>query len=724
MLPPPNQDEYPENDGFEVDISDLVKKLISIVRQNILLIAGIVLGAIVVGGILTLLITPKYQASSHILIENQADQIIEGGDLQEAITSNEVERFLQTQLGIIKSRALTATVIESAKLDTDPSFFEAFGSEMPVEVEEPGQKLDVVRKNAAIDLLLENLYVAIPTDSRIASVTVTSRNPELSAKLANVYAERFIEYNLNQKYDSSSYARKFLGDQLQEARNKLTQSEEELNRYARFAGLIRITDDEKNGGGQSTVSVTNSQLMQVNAAAAQATAERIAAQDRWRTIANQPPLTLGVVNSNNAIMQLLAQKATAESELADERSRHQDGFTTVKAKRAKIAELDRRIDSIANSIKQSAKLSYEAAVKQEETLGQRVEELREEALKEQDRGVQYSVLKRIADTNRTLYESLLSRYNQLNASAGASSNNITIVDRAVVPLKPSSPNLLLNLFLALVAGLGLAAAIVTLRELLDDAIHSPTDVEKKLGLPLLGLIPKSSQNQIETELANSRSSLSEAFRSLVTNLGYSTANGLPEVLMITSSGEGEGKSTTASSIAMDIARLGKRTLLVDADMRRPTLHRIMDDRSQSGLTDILTGQKTLSEVVHGSKSIDTLDYVSALPIPPNPSIILAGDNLTRFIQEARSKYDVVVLDCPPLLGLSDVPLVVKHVDGVLFVIDASSFHRGAVKSAMRRLSMSNANMLGVVLNRFAPKSGSDEDAYYGYKYYNYGHDQG
>lgn len=711
--------EYPEGDMAGLDLAQFFKTLIRIVRRNVLLICAIVAGTVVVGAVLTLLMTPTYKSSARVLIEDQADQIIEGSDLQKVPAASDTDRFLQTQMGIIESRSLARNVVKSGRYDRSPEFFDALGEKMPEEQDAEGRKIEDVRADQAVEALMNSLSVELPLNSRIATITIKSRSPELAAKLANLYAERYIEYNLNQKYQSSAYARRFLSDQLEEARAKLAQSERDLNQYARAAGLIRITGEGQGGRQESALSVTNNALLQLADAASKATADRIAAQERWLTVSNQPPLTVPEVNSNQSIMQLLGDKAKIEGELADEQSRHLEGYSTIKAKRAEIAELDRRINVIANSIRKSTQLEYQSATEREKSLTERVNALRSDALEEQDRGVQYSVLKRVADTNRGLYESLLSRYNQLSASAGSASNNVTLVDQAEVPRIPASPKLLLNLVLAFVAGVALAGAVVGLKEIFDDAIRTPDDVEVKLGMRLLGLIPNHKADNVREELLDRRSSLSEAYRSLVTNLRYSTTSGLPKVLAVTSSRESEGKSTTARSVAKDVAQLGKNVLLVDADLRRPTLHHIMSGGGTSGLTDVLTGQKTIDEVVQGTDH-PTLSYISGLPMPPDPALILAGEGLAVFLADVRQRYDMIVLDCPPLLGLSDAAILANHADGVLFVIDASSFHRGAVKSAVRRLTLIKASILGVVLNRFNPQAGDDDYKYYAYNYYSYG----
>jgi len=717
------QSSDPDADDFNLDFSAILKVIISSARQNIVLIGTVVLAVVALGAIVTMLITPEYEAKTQILIEDKADEIIQGGDLQDTISANGTERFLQTQLGIIQSRSLALSVVQAENLNHKASFFDAMGAKMPAQSPVPGKPLDQFSAEMAANLLLSALTVEIPVDSRIATITIATRSPQISAQLANRYAERFIDYSLNQKYGSSSYAREFLSQRLTQARAKLTQSERNLNAYASAAGLIRLSDSKSGGQDDSALSVTNSQLIQLNNVATTATAERIAAEDRWKTIQNKPVLTITEVISNSAVNQLMSAKARAEADLAEERSQHLDGYASVKAKQAQIAELDRRINAIGNSIKNSVHTDYQAAVERENSLRAQVATLRDESLKEQGRGVQYSILKREADTDRALYDSLLARYNQISASAGASSNNVTIVDRAVVPGSPSFPKFWLNIAVAFLLGLILAIIAVVLKELLDDAIRSPNDVEKKLGLPMLGLIPLDKSGDLNDKLRDGRSDVSEAYRTLVTNLTYSTQGGIPKVLTITSSRESEGKSTTSQAIAADLAALGKRVLLVDADLRRPTLHRALGTQNPPGLTDYLVGARGLDEITYHAPDSPNLSYVTALPIPPDPSLLLAGERLTEFVNEASAQYDSVIFDCPPLLGLSDVPLVAQRSDAVLFVIDASTFHRGSVKSALRRLAMANVRILGVVLNRFEPKSGTEDYSYYTYNYYNYRSDK-
>lgn len=716
------QDQPGAND-MGLELSHYLKLFLGLTRRYRLLIGSVVLGALVLGVVVTLLMAPTYVAMSQLLIASQADQIIEGSDLQKADAGLDTDRFLQTQMGILGSRTLAKKVIQGGGYANTASFFNAFGAKMPVANQmKPGESLDNARMTLAVDLLLKAQKLDMPVNSRIASVAVRTRSPELSAALANSFADRYLEYNLEQRYDRSSYARQFLSQQLEGAREKLTQSERDLNRFARVAGLIRVSSTANGGGQETDLSVTNNTLIDISDQAAKATAERVDAENTWKAISGGGLLDSTVVNSNQAVTSLLTQRASAEADLANELARHRDAIGSVQAKRAAIADLDLRIKTIARSIRNSVKLQYQAAAEKERSLQKLVGTMRNLALTEQDRRVQYSVLKRVADTNRSLYESLLSRYNELTASAGSSTNNVTIVDRAELPVRPYSPSMMLNLILALLAGLIVATGAVFVVEIFDDSIGSPEELERKLGLPLLGLVPLQAEDEMHAMSAVNRSGASEAIQTLVTNLRYSTASGLPKVLAVTSWREAEGKSTLVRGIASSVAHLGNRVLIIDADLRRPTLHRHIPSRPQSGLTDLLTGQATFDQVVVSSES-GNISYLAGLPMPPDPAQILSNGRLPKLLEEISDRFDLIVIDCPPLLGLSDAAILSTLADGTLFVIDGSNFHRGAVKSALHRLNLVGANVVGIVLNRFKAKIGADDYNYYTYNYYQYGNEK-
>ncbi|MXP27034.1 polysaccharide biosynthesis tyrosine autokinase [Altererythrobacter indicus] len=708
-----------ESSLIDIDFS----KIFSALRRNILWIIAIIVGFLLAGLLITMLIVPQYVASSRVLVEQEADQIIEGTDLAPTATYQDTERFLQTQVDIIGSRSLALRVVQSEGLSDDPTFFTAQGEDIPSKSDLNGRYkgadgLSALRRDEAVGLLQKNLSTSLPANSRVISINFKSADPVVSARIANAIADNYIAGNLNRKFDSSAYARKFLAQQLEEVRAKLADSETKLNQYSSAAGLIRTSNNGPNGSEDTALSVTNNSLVQVNAAASQAVAARIAAENAWRSIEKLPVLSVPQVLSNQAVQNLIAQRSQAEAQLAEERARHLDDHPTVLALKAQVDRLNSQIQDVGKSIKQSVYSEYKSALDQENALTAQVNKLRSDALIEQDRGVQYNVLKREAETNRSLYDTLLERYNSLNASAGAASNNVSIVDRAEVPSKPSSPKLTLNLALAFVFGVAAAAVFVFLREYLDDIIRSPDDVERKLGLPLLGLVPNIEDNALDLASNDGTSSISEAYQSMVTNLSYATATGLPKSIQITSSQPSEGKTTTSNVMAVKLARLGQKTLLIDGDLRRPTLHRLMGEKEQPGLSSVLAGQSKLQDVIRSSEE-PNLSYMTALPIPPDPSLLLGSPRLGAIMDELKEQFDVIVVDCPPMLGLADAISWSTQADAVLMVVDASQGHRGAVKASLRRLRLVGAPVIGIALTKFDPKAAGGDYGYYGYRYYNY-----
>lgn len=717
--------EYGSDEAmFAIDF----RRIVTIVRREVVWIAAIIVAAVALGVVATLLTTPMYTAQSSVLVEQQTDQIVEGGELTPAASYQDADRFLQTQVDVFNSRSLAARVVQAQRLATNPAFFDSVRAHLPEDEDLPsgvkGEKaLADYRNDQAILLLQDNLSINLPRESRVISISFKSANPGLSAQIANAFAEQYIASNLNRKFESSSYARDFLTQQLQEARTKLEVSERELNQYSRAAGLIRIAGQGTNADKETTLSVTNESLIQANSSANQATAERAAAEDRWQAIASVQVLSMPQALANPAMQAMIKQQGDVDAELAAAKARYLDDYPAVLALKTQSARITRQIETLGGGIRRSVYLDYKAALEKENTLKREVGALRAAALTEQDRGVQYNVLKRVAETNRSSYDALLERYNQLNASAGATANNVSIVDKADIPSQPSSPNLLKNLAIAGLLGCVLAAAIVFLRDHFDDTVRSPLDVEAKLGMPLLGLIPRAEMDAADALAQvklDPKLPISEAYVSLVTNLSYSTANGAPRSIAVTSSQASEGKSTTANAIALDFARLGKQVLLIDADMRRPTLHRAQSRKMEAGLSDILSGHSTLMEVKLADATQDNLSLVLAGPRPPEPSMLLGGGRWAALIAEGEAMVDVVVVDCPPLLGLSDTASIAAHVDAVLLVVDSSQGHRGAVKSSIRRLALVGARVLGAVLTKFDPKSVGSDYGYYGYSYYNYG----
>ncbi|MCH7627363.1 MAG: polysaccharide biosynthesis tyrosine autokinase [Proteobacteria bacterium] len=694
--------------------------MLAIVRRNLLIIGAILAVALSLTAIATLLMTPKYTSSAKIQINDSSGRVLSEENTQdEALGATwDTDRFLKTQTEVISSRGLAVRVAQRLNLAGNPSFFTAQEAKAP----EPGTPLAEAQRQAGA-LLRANLNVVLPRDSRIVSIEFTSTDPAMSAKIANAYVDEFIQSNLQRKFDSSSYARSFLGEQLQLAKQKVEESERALNAYARSNGLIipRSNSNTPNSDNASGGSVTTSSLLQVNAAANDATTRRIAAEGRWRAISSVPLLSSNEVLTNSTIASLLTQKAQIEASLKEEQSRHMDDYPAVLAKRSQLKALNEQIQITANNIKNSVRSDYEAAREAEASLTSQVATLKSDTLAEQDRTVQYGLLSRDADTNRQVYEGLLERYKKLNAVAGVSLSNISVIDEAETPRVPSSPNLLRNLLFGLIAGAAVAGVFVFVREQFNDSIRVPEDVENKLEMALLGVIPGARDDDPDAALSDPKSAVTEAYNSLRGSLMYSTSEGLPRVIQVTSAQPAEGKTTTSLALATGFARMGRTVLLIDADMRRPSVHRRVDLSNDAGLSTLLTSHVPLIDVALPT-AIPNLSVLPSGPVPPSPTELLSSNRLEDLLTEGARHFDTVIVDSPPVLGLADAPLMSALVDGVVFVVEANRNRRGSLRGAIRRLRAMRPIILGAVLTKFeATKAGNQYYSdYYGYDYYQYG----
>ena len=711
-----NETYYGEAEpGFDI------REIITIVRANLLIISSIIASTLALAVVVTLLQTPRYTALTTLQINDQSAQILgkQDDNLQDPIiAASDTERFLQTQVDILKSRSLAERVAQKLRLIGNPKFYDAMGMRQPDSALSRKELEDVSMR--AIEGARD---VDLPRSTRLATVSFTSTQPELAARIANAFASEYIQSNLQRRFDSSAYAREFIAGQLSEARAKLELSERQLNGYARQAGLIRDRDnggpsDQRHGGN----SVTTTSLLEINSAANQAETARIAAEQRWRLISGGNALNSPDVLANPAIASLLTERARNMAELGRQRANHLEDYPTVQQLKAQVSVIDAQLDNVARNIRASVKQQYDAAVEAEQSLKNQVTNLKGLSLQEQDSLVQYRLLEREADTNRTVYEGLLQRYKELNAAAGISASNIAIIDPAVAPIRPSSPNIFRNILVALGLGILAAAGFVYLRTQLDDSVRLPEDVESKLQMPLLGVIPLAQELDVNVAMNDPKSPISEGYNSLRSALLYSTPTGLPKTMLVTSSQPSEGKSTTSLAIATGIAKLGRNVVLLDVDLRRPALHRAipsLNGDNSHGMSSLLTSQGSIDDALRDT-DVEHLKVITSGPIPPSPTELLSSNRMHQLLEQLTERFDLVLLDSPPVLGLADSPLMAALVDGVVIVIQSDRSRRGSLKASLRRLRDMNTNVLGGVLTKFDPTDlGNRYSEYYGYNYYQY-----
>jgi succinoglycan biosynthesis transport protein ExoP len=693
----------------------------AVYRNRLKLIVTVVV-ALLIGLLITFLSTPIFRAEARIQIDQQAAEILAGNNVQPDNNSiMDSDRFLQTQIDIIKSRTLARQVAESLGLYRNTDFLTKMRI-APADEPRGAYNLAQTHREQIVDALQRNLGIELPVESRVAVISFDSPDRELSARVANSFADSYIVGNIQRKFNTTAYARRFLEGQLRQTRQRLEESERAQIDYARSAGLIDASSGAGEGQASGPRSLTTANLIQLNQAYSQAVTARIGAEQRWREAAGTPLLSQPEVLGNQAIQTLIQERAKLQAEYAQNAKRYLSGYPGQTQAAAQIEAISSQIDRLARGIRDGVRQQYQIASSQEQALERDLNRLKGTTLTEQGRGVRANILRREVDTNRALYDALLQRYKGVSATAGASSNNVSIVDRADPPIRPVSPRPLLNLALALFAGLLLGVGYVVLREHFDDAIRSAEDIETELGTSMIGLVPMLSADQFpNAELQKVRSDMSEAYYALRAALELSTPSGAPHSLMVTSSGPSEGKSTTSYALARGFAQIGRRVLLIDADMRKPAQHRNLDLPNKAGLANLLARQTALREVLQQTAT-PNLDFLPAGPTPVNPAELLAGTGFAALIDQIRNDYDIVLVDAPPVLGLADAPTLASHVEATLFVVQANQARGRQARVALTRLKSARAYVIGALLTKFDAKvTGQLDD--YGYSY-SYGRTEG
>lgn len=717
------------DDGIDSDFVDTdssyenpivnLREIWASVYRNRLWISVIIASCLFIGAIATLLMTPKYTATTVIQIDQEPKKVLGTEQTDASASIQDAERFLKTQVGVLGSRSVAKAVAQELRLFNDDKFLENMAALDEVRTA-PGTSLTEAKREKVIDVLQKYLAIDLPPDSRVVRLSYSSPDPQLSARVANSFAENFIRSNLQRKFDSTSYARDFLRGQLDEAQARLAEAERRAVQYARQTRIIDPgTGTDSNGKASAGRTLMTATLVELSNAAAKAQTERIAAEQKARRLNGTKLLNQPDVLANNAIQQLLQERAEQRAVLEDELQRRREDYPTVKQAQARISELTRQIDAIASSIRQSARTEYEVASANERALERRVSQLKQKTFEEQRQSIELSIFRREADTFRQQYEYLLRRFNELSAEAGVQTNNIVLIDKASNPTRPSSPNFLLNGILSLLAGLGFSAIFVFAKQNMFNSISTPDDLSRATNLPVLGVMPKSPANvEVVDVLNDPKSALSESCSSIRSALSLALSHGFPYSMALVSTGPSEGKSTTCYALALALGRSGRKVLVLDLDLRRPNQHNFMGVPNKSGMSEVLSGNKSFHDVVIQDIR-PNVAFIPAGPIPPNPTELLDPTRLTAFISDMRNSYDVILVDSAPMLGLADAVIVGSSVEGLLYLAQSGANSQKALSEGIRRLRQAKVRIFGVVLTKFDAKQagyGSSLDSSYSYHY--------
>lgn len=689
-------------------------------RQRMVLI-GVVATALVLGLVLTLLTKPVFQSTATVRIDPNGANIVEGQDLAPTVATSEINRYMQTQGTVITSQRMALQVVDSLKLDQNDAFLgKSVANGKPAGLTD--KQWQAQRREKAAAVVRSGVSVDIPQDNRVISINFRSGDPTTARLVTDSYADNFVQADVRRALEANAYAQKFLQEQIVQISAKLQEAERAANAYAKANQIVATpllapsTGETKASPAAPTLMVSN--LASISGTYGQARAQRIAAEQRWAAIAAIPAGQLPEVQQSPAIQDLYSERAKVVTELSELRQRYGDTYPQVIEAKARVASLDGQIGRLGADIKNGIRDSYNIALRQEQALSGELDKVSAQTLDEQDRRVQFNLLDRQASALRTQLASLLDRFNEISAAANVRSGSITKLDAATLPAAPVTPNLVKNMLVALILGIGLAVVIAVLIESFDDRLRSSEDVERKLGTPLLGFTPYVADDDVSEQANDPFSGLMEAYSSLRTSVDFAIA-GTHRIIQVTSSQPSEGKSLSSSVLARKYAQLGRKTLLIDADLRKPTIANLFGaKRSSTGFAEVLLGDVPLADALL-KNTPENLDVLPIGSIPSNPVELLSSQLLVDFLAKHREDYAVIVIDSSPVMGLADAPLISRHVDGVVFIVEANRSQFGQTKSALRRLRTAGARVAGVVLTKYrSAEAGLSYD--YMYNYYAYG----
>ena len=685
------------------------------------LILSLLGAGVLLAGLLTLMQTPRYQAIAKLEVLVPSARVFE--DLELMSESSDIRAF-QTAREKLKSRALAERVVYAlnlteredflfprARISPLNIFYRAFGSE-PEKMDNSLPQDALVR--IATSRVMSNLKVELVPNTSLLTIDYRDQNPAYARDIANQIAQSFIDLRIDQSSKTSVQAREFIQEQVALVKERLQESERALVAYAKTAG-ITVTGNEG--------SLVDTNLSDINAALSKAVQENLDYDRLVKQIDAGQGDSLEQVLGSAALDKLRGTLVDLKGDYESKRLLFKPDFPEMRQLASQIRETEKQLKMGVLAITDSIRLKHQETVAKVADLQKKITELEAEKSTYQDKNIQYTILKREVDSNRAQYDSLIGKLNDVAVGSELKTQNAAVVDLAVSPATPFSPSLPINVAIGAIISLLLAASVIYVAELINNVFSSSDQVEKELSLPVLGVLPLVAEIDLEQHLTNPQSALSETYRSLRTSLQFSGAEGAPSTLLVTSSEPGEGKTTTVIKLAEDFTSLGGRVLIIDADMRKPSIHRRFNEDNAIGLSNLLTNtvrRGDLARLVRRGKSSNVF-FISAGTVPQNPADLLSSPRMSLIVSSLRKQFDMIIIDAPPVIGIADVPILSRLADATLFIVSTSKVSRKSVTMAVRRLTSVGANVVGVALTMFTV--GKFEHNYrYGnlnYKYYTY-----
>jgi capsular exopolysaccharide synthesis family protein len=735
-----------------------------ILRHRWKLIAGFTVAGLLMMGFVSLMSRPLYTAQAVLHVENRAPAITNFQQIQSAPTYLvEGVEYFQDQINYLESRSLAAAVIKDLALDKDERFLDKRGFnifrflvKLPSKVmgfftwlvtpSQPGIEGDEANAQAyGVDPLLIgkyqfNLLITPVVNSRLIQVSFTSPSRELARQIADAHAALYIRKGLQAKFELTGEAKKFLENEIDRVQKELGVAEAALNDFRRQHQVISLDDNEN---------AIVERLRDLSRRVTEAQADRITAESDYRLVQNREYDSLPAIINNQLVNGLKAEVGRLETQQAQVAEVFLGGSPQLQEINSQLRQAKSRLDrEIARAVG-GVESIYLAAQAREKSLGDELTRQQDMVLDQKEVSGQFIKLETAVNTTRTLYGTLLQRKAETDVVKGVTLSNASVMDPAELPIDPSYPKVPLNLAFGLLFGCVLGTALALVMENLDSSLKTPDDVRRSLRLPTLGVVPDFGKlsatptaaaplpleegetravavpNAEVLSLTRRQSVPAEAYRSIRTSILFLNPEAPLRTLLITSSEPREGKTATTVNLAISLAQLGNRVVVIDADLRAPRCHRALGVPAGPGLAEVLRGQAELSNVVlalnldEGRITVGNGDGEARLHLlqsgrpPGDPSELIASARMRDVLRTLTEQYDMVLIDSPPVFPITDSAILAPVVDGVVLVVRGHRTNRQVTTEALERLHFMKANVVGCVLNGVDPGSGY----YRSYSYY-------
>ena len=679
------------------------------------------LAVTVVTGIFTFKMRPVYKATSSIEVETTYPQLQSLNDVYRQGRLDDF-MFLSTQMQVLMSDSLAWTTIEQLGLDRDPAMM----MKPPADGQSATQAAEA-HKTFLIDKFKEKVAVEPVKETRILSVSYESASPELAASVVNHLINNYIDSNIQERFAFTNRASGGMKEQLQDLKEKMEKSQQALVDYERQNLIINV-------GEKGTIN--DQRLEQLNKDYTTAETDRVQKESVY-DLAKDNEGQVGIIVQDNVLQHLEERYTDLKASYADAQGQYGPNFPKVVRLRDQLTQMQVLMENARKVAIEKVHNDYLAALSREKLLGDALMKEKADVGALSQRMIYYNILKRDFETNQQLYESLMQRLKDATLASSLQAPNVHIIDPATPPVRPVRPNRPRNLAAGLLVGLILGVTLAFVQEALDSSVRTTEEAERLINAPALAVIPSETGGYRRKQLAAAgrpavstgipdgvglsllkrpSSAMAESFRSLRTSVLLSTAPRPPQTLLVTSAQVGEGKTSTASNLAISFAQRGGPVLIVDADLRRPSVAKTMGLSNEKGLSSFLTGAHSLDGVLIPYERVPNLWVLPAGPRPPDPAELLSSQMMEATLKDLMRRFTQIVIDSPPLLLVTDAVVLSAMVDGVILVVASGSTARGALARAHRILENAGSRVLGMVLNKVDMRFDTYYGSYYG-RYY-------